>query len=107
MKYLFCLCRNRILVRQEDSTTVKILDLDFAGAVIEQDILVQNPLNALQTACYTPPECIKGKVPDTRSQIYTLGCLLYRLLTGVLPFESDDLVELQSQQLCVAPPALS
>jgi serine/threonine protein kinase len=94
---------DRILVCPDEQKTFKILDLDFGESLAEKDLLVQRPLSALQAASFTPPECVKGKEVDARSQVYALGCLIYRLVTGVAPFESDDLVELQSQQLCVAP----
>jgi serine/threonine protein kinase len=88
------------------SISVKICDLRFANCLSQPDALMDRTMSEHHLALYTPPECISGKEPDCRSQIYTLACLLYQLLTGKPPFESDDLVELQSQHLCVSAQSL-
>lgn len=86
-------------------SAVQIFPFDFAGSIAQPDLFIREPMSQREATCFTAPECIKEKKLDARSQIYSLACLLYRLLTGKLPFDSDDLLELQSQQLCLNPKA--
>ncbi|MBX9723567.1 MAG: hypothetical protein K2X81_19340, partial [Candidatus Obscuribacterales bacterium] len=83
--------------------SLKISTLQFVPGTLPDDSFCPEPLTLLERAKYFPPECIKGKKPDARSQAYVLACILYQLLSGHVPFETDDLLELESQHLCVQP----
>jgi hypothetical protein len=92
-------------VSKQVNPTGRVFNLDFGDALTQEQLFMMAPSSILESAKYTPPECVKEKKVDARSQIYTLACILYRFLTGTLPFDSDDLVELQSQHLAVPPKA--
>ena len=48
--------------------------------------------------CYYPPEKISKKGYKTNSDVYSLGCILYFMITGKNVYEYKDLVELQMKQ---------
>lgn len=53
---------------------------------------------------YIAPECAQGKLGDEKSDIYSLGVLLYEMVTGHLPFESEDINEIIYKHINEAPP---
>jgi len=55
------------------------------------------------TVAYLPPEQALGRASDPRSDLYSLGALLYEMLTGQPPFPGDDAVAIISQHLNAAP----
>jgi serine/threonine-protein kinase len=56
---------------------------------------------------YTPPECIDGQRANARSDLYSLGVLLYECLTGAPPFVAGNYGELLLMHLNQAPPPLT
>lgn len=58
------------------------------------------------TAAYLSPEQIRGETVDARSDLYSLGCILYQCVTGVLPF-TGSLNEMLAAHLNVQPKAPS
>ncbi|WP_411082929.1 tetratricopeptide repeat protein [Streptomyces sp. cmx-18-6] len=79
------------IMRLSDGT-VKICD--FGIARLGHDIGVTSRLTTASIAMGTPhymsPEQIGGKEVDHRSDLYSLGCVLYEIATGVPPFDLDD-----------------
>ncbi len=57
----------------------------------------------LGTPTYMAPEQIRGEAVDPRSDIYSVGALLYRLITGEPPFRSDSALSVLSKHLHEAP----
>ena len=55
------------------------------------------------TVAYLPPEQALGRASDPRSDLYSLGALLYEMLTGEPPFPGDDAVAIISQHLNASP----
>ncbi len=55
------------------------------------------------TPAYMSPEQLRGRVPDGRSDLFSLGVVLYEALTGVNPFQCEDLTATLSQVVQVDP----
>lgn len=99
---------NIIAVPDGDWFTPKLIDFGIAKLVAPAD---QHSSLTTRTMLGTPrtmaPEQILGQVIDARTDVYALGLLLYQLLCGRLPFDSDDPVELEQLHLQAAPPPAS
>ncbi|MCA8983030.1 MAG: serine/threonine-protein kinase [Planctomycetaceae bacterium] len=73
---------------------VKVADLGLAKAVDEDNSMTQSG-TGMGTPLYMPPEQARNaKYVDLRSDIYALGCTLYKFLTGAPPFTGDSAMEL-------------
>ncbi len=81
--------------------TVKVLDFGIARA-IDGTTLTQNAV-VLGTAAYMSPEQASGQPADERSDIYSLGCVLYTMLAGHPPFSGDGVAAILHQHANIAP----
>ncbi|HXR71429.1 serine/threonine-protein kinase [Actinocrinis sp.] len=72
---------------------VKVLDFGIAGFLQGAGFterLTRTGANSLGTPAYTAPERIMGGPATIQSDLYSVGCILYVLLTGLPPFPADD-----------------
>jgi serine/threonine-protein kinase len=72
------------------SGQVKVMDFGIARAVAQSTTSVTQTSAVVGTAQYLSPEQARGETVDSRSDIYSTGCLLYELLTGRPPFVGDS-----------------
>jgi serine/threonine protein kinase len=70
--------------------TLRVMDFGLAGSVSARRGLFSALVPIFGTPQYMAPEQVKGKRTDARTDVYTLGAMLYEMLTGRLPFESED-----------------
>jgi eukaryotic-like serine/threonine-protein kinase len=80
---------------------IKLMDLGIARGLDGEDITRTSSI--LGTAGYVSPEQARGEPVDHRSDIYSLGCVLYEMLTGRQPFEGDNPVAVAYQHVHDAP----
>ena len=80
---------------------IKLMDLGIARGLDGEDITRTSSI--LGTAGYVSPEQARGERVDHRSDIYSLGCVLYEMLTGRQPFEADNPVAVAYQHVHDAP----
>ncbi len=82
-----------------------LTDFGLAKTVADATRLTQSGI-AMGTPAYMSPEAWKGEPVDSRSDIYSLGVMLYEMLTGDLPFRGDSAVQLMYAHLTNPPPHL-
>ena len=80
-----------------DSGLVKITDFGIAMALNSTQLTQTN--SVMGSVHYLPPEQASGKGATIQSDIYSMGILMYELLTGELPFRGDNAVEIALKQL--------
>ncbi|NLN41142.1 MAG: Stk1 family PASTA domain-containing Ser/Thr kinase [Clostridiales bacterium] len=74
-----------------DDFTVKVADFGIARAVTSTTITLAGS-NVVGSVHYFSPEQARGGHTDAKSDIYSLGIVLYEMVTGTLPFEGDTAV---------------
>ena len=88
------------------SGAVKVMDFGLARRMSEMSS-VTTAGEIVGTIAYLPPERFLGRVADERSDLYSVGVMLYETFTGVQPFksETDDLVAVIFGHVNEPPPA--
>ncbi|HEY5625945.1 MAG TPA: protein kinase [Dehalococcoidia bacterium] len=83
----------------------KLGDFGLAVALDRSRVTMEGMM--VGTVAYMPPEQALGRQADARSDLYSLGCVLYECLTGRPPFAGDDPTAIISQHINMTPVAPS
>jgi serine/threonine-protein kinase len=97
---------NIIVTRNKSGKEIpKVVDFGIAKAVTDsrEDGLTQSGL-VIGTPEYMSPEQLLGDPVDARADIYSLGCILYQMLTGQAAFAADSREQMIRRRLHEAPP---
>jgi eukaryotic-like serine/threonine-protein kinase len=78
---------------------VKVMDFGIARAMSDAQATMTQTAQVIGTAQYLSPEQARGDRVDSRSDLYSAGCLLYELLTGRPPFTGDSPVAIAYQHV--------
>src|SRR5690625_5262707 len=92
-------------VMVDESGTVKVMDFGIARALSDSSATMTQPHAVVGTAQYLSPEQARGETVDSRSDLYSVGCVLFELLTGRPPFVGDSPVAVAYQHVREEPPA--
>ncbi|BBX33079.1 serine-threonine protein kinase [Mycolicibacterium mageritense DSM 44476 = CIP 104973] len=80
------------------NNAVKVMDFGIARALADVNSVTQTAA-VIGTAQYLSPEQARGESVDARSDVYSLGCVLYEILTGEPPFIGDSPVAVAYQHV--------
>ena len=78
---------------------VKVMDFGIARAVSDSAATMTSTAAVIGTAQYLSPEQARGEGVDARSDVYSVGCMLYELVTGAPPFTGDSPVAVAYQHV--------
>ncbi|MER7466912.1 Stk1 family PASTA domain-containing Ser/Thr kinase [Streptomyces sp. NPDC097981] len=87
--------------------TVKVMDFGIARALQSDATAMTRTGTVLGTPQYLSPEQALGKPADARSDLYSVGCMLFELATGTLPFDGDSTMSVLYQHVQQPPPVPS
>jgi serine/threonine protein kinase len=74
---------------QGNRSRVKIVDFGIARASVD-DVQLTRTGTVMGTPAYMSPEQARGAMVDRRTDLYSLGCVIYHMATGRPPFQADD-----------------
>ena len=86
-----------IMVDDEDN--IKLIDFGIAGDAAARRLTYANFTATIGTPDYISPEQVKGQRGDGRSDIYSVGVILYEMLSGKLPFSGPNPLAAMNERL--------
>lgn len=95
-----------VMLARNFEDPVKLVDFGLAK-LTDRDYDITHPGGAMGSPPYISPEVIRGEPADERSDIYSLGCVLFHHMTGKIPFTGKTKMAIMMEHLNTLPPLLS
>ncbi len=83
----------------DDQDQIKLIDFGIAGKAGARRLTFGKLSQVMGTPDYISPEQVKGKRGDGRSDLYSLGVILYEMLTGQIPFRGNNPFAIMNDRL--------
>ncbi len=96
---------NVMLVTGPEGERAVIMDFGVARASVAETASDTALAGILGTPVYMAPEQIRGEAAGPRSDIYSLGIVLFEMVTGRLPLEGQSILEMSANRLSEEPPS--
>ncbi|MBV8762564.1 MAG: protein kinase [Deltaproteobacteria bacterium] len=96
-----------LITRGGEADVVKVLDFGIAKtteAEAARERRLTSPGMAMGTPEYMAPEQAAGRPADARTDIYSLGAIMYEMVTGVPPYQGDNFMEILTKKATQDPP---
>ncbi len=87
----------------DDKDNIRLIDFGIAGSAGARRLTFANFSRNMGTPDYISPEQVRGKRGDARSDVYSLGVILYEMLTGKVPFSGPNPFAVMNDRLLNAP----
>lgn len=101
---------NERITTESTATNLQVKLIDFGVARIKEDTaptLSAQGTTIAGTPAYMPPDSVLGKSYDARSEVYSLGCVMFESLTGKTPFSGETALETMNLHAQAVAPTLS
>ena len=98
---------NLFLVESAGRTLVKVLDFGLAKRINSSRLRLTGPQDSIGSPFYMSPEqIVTPQQVDARTDIWSIGVVLYRFLTGRVPFQGDTLIEVFAHVINARPESI-
>jgi eukaryotic-like serine/threonine-protein kinase len=95
-----------IMLEPSPGPIERVVLIDFGFATLEGAAKLTRQGMVVGSLRYIAPERLRGELPDRRSDLYSIGVILFEMLSGAPPFEAENEVDLIEMHLDAEPPPL-